>query len=291
MKTWRYVIAKHNVYKEAAKQEYLLGHSQSEMKRLQGQADILEPITKRLFLEAGIVAGMRVLDVGCGAGDVSLLAARLMGSLGEVVGVDANPVVLDIARARAKSARIPNVEFVESTVEAFHDEKPFDAIVGRLFLIHQTTPEKTLSRVISLLRHGGIVAFHELRPTTDSFQSLPPAPLWDQVGKWIVTTVRNNAPHREIGGQLVKLFLDCGLMMPRVFYEGVVDYGSGSPLYAMQADFVRTLMPHMLRLGIATSDEIDIDSLQTRLERQVEENKSQIVWAGHFCGWAKKPLE
>jgi hypothetical protein len=150
---------------------------------------------------------------------------------------------------------------------------------------------ETLAHVISLLRHGGIVAFHELRPTNDSFQSLPPAPLWDQVGKWIVTTVRNNAPHREAGGRLVKLFLDCGLMMPRVFYEGVVDYGSGSPLHALQADFVRTLMPHILRLGIATADEIDIDSLQIRLGQQVAENQSQIVWAGHFCGWAKKPFE
>ena len=209
------MIAKHNVYKEAANQEYLLGHSESEMKRLQGQANILEPITRRLFLEAGIVPGMRILDIGCGAGDVSLLAARIMGSLGEVVGVDANPAVLDIARARAKSRRIPNVQFVESTVESFYDEKAFDAIVGRLVLIHQTAPEKTLSHVISLLRHSGIVAFHELRPTNDSFQSLPPAPLWDQVGKWIVATARNNAPHREVGGRLVKLFLDCGLMTPR----------------------------------------------------------------------------
>jgi hypothetical protein len=208
-----------------------------------------------------------------------------------VIGVDANPAVLDIARARAKSGRIPNVEFIESPVEAFYDEKAFDAVVGRLFLIHQAAPEKTLSHVISVLRPGGIVAFHELRPSNDNFQSLPPAPLWDQVGKWILTTVLNNAPHREVGGRLVKLFLDCGLMTTRVFYEGVVDYGSESQLYALQADLVRTLMPHMLRLGVATADEIDIDSLQTRLEQQALENQSQVVWAGHFCGWAKKPLE
>jgi SAM-dependent methyltransferase len=272
-------------------QEYILGHSESEIKRLQCQADIVEPITKRLFHEAGIVPGMRILDIGCGAGDVSFLAGRIVGHLGEVVGVDANPAVLDIARARAKSGRIPNVEFIESPVDAFYDEKVFDAVVGRFVLIHQTAPEKTLSHVISLLRSGGIVAFHELRPTNDSFQSFPPAPLWDQVGNWIVTTVLNYAPHREVGGRLVKLFLDCGLMTPRVLYEGVVDYGSESPLYASQADFVRTLMPHMLRLGVATAEEIDIDSLQTRLAQQVVNNQSQIVWAGHFCGWAKKPLE
>lgn len=272
-------------------QEYLLGHSEPEIQRLLSQANILEPITMRLLHAAGIAPGMRILDIGCGAGDVSFLAGRLMGNSGEIVGVDANPAVLAIARARAKSGRMPNVEFIESPVDAFRDEKAFDAVVGRLFLIHQTAPEKTLCHVISLLRPGGIVAFHELRPTNDSFQSIPPAPLWDQVGKWIVETVRHDAPHREVGGRLAKLFLDCGLMTPRVFYEGVVDYGSESPLYASQADFVRSLMPHMLRFGVATADEIDIDSLETRLAQQVVENQSQIVWAGHFCGWAKKPVE
>jgi len=54
---------------------------------------------------------------------------------------------------------------------------------------------------------------------------------------------------------------------------------------------IRTIMPHMLRLGVATADEIDINSLQTRLAQQVVENQSQIVWAGYFCGWAKKPSE
>jgi 2-polyprenyl-3-methyl-5-hydroxy-6-metoxy-1,4-benzoquinol methylase len=127
------VIIKHSVQEAHAKQKYLLGHSEPEIKRLQCQADILEPITKRLFQGAAIVPGMRILDVGCGAGDVSFLAGRLMGNLGEVVGVDANPAVLDIARARAKSARIPNVEFIESPVDAFYDEKAFDAVVGRFF--------------------------------------------------------------------------------------------------------------------------------------------------------------
>jgi ubiquinone/menaquinone biosynthesis C-methylase UbiE len=285
------VIIRHSAQEEPAKQKYLLGHSESEIKRLQCQADILEPITKRLFHEAGLIPGMRILDIGCGAGDVSFLAARLMGNLGEVVGVDANPAVLDIARARAKSARIPNVEFIESPVDAFYDEKPFDAVVGRFFLIHQAVPERTLTYVISLLRPGGIVAFHELRPTNDSFQSFPPSPLWDQVGKWIQTTMLNDAPYREVGGRLVKLFLDCGLLVPKVFYEGVVDHGAESPLYALHADLIRTIMPHMLRLGVATADEIDINSLQTRLAQQVVENQSQIVWAGHFCGWANKPSE
>jgi len=51
-------------------QAYVLGHSDQELARLSEQARIVEPITRRFFREAGLVPGMRVLDVGSGAGDV-----------------------------------------------------------------------------------------------------------------------------------------------------------------------------------------------------------------------------
>ena len=53
---------------------YILGHSEAEILRLQTQAKILGPITERLLQRAGIRTGMRVLDVGSGAGDVAMLA-------------------------------------------------------------------------------------------------------------------------------------------------------------------------------------------------------------------------
>jgi ubiquinone/menaquinone biosynthesis C-methylase UbiE len=53
---------------------------------------MLRPITERLLRSAGIEPGMRVLDIGCGAGDVSMLAAELVGSTGSVVGIDRNEI-------------------------------------------------------------------------------------------------------------------------------------------------------------------------------------------------------
>jgi ubiquinone/menaquinone biosynthesis C-methylase UbiE len=50
---------------------YVLGHSSREIERLKAQAQLIDPITTRFFREAGIVPGMRVLDVGSGAGDVA----------------------------------------------------------------------------------------------------------------------------------------------------------------------------------------------------------------------------
>jgi cyclopropane fatty-acyl-phospholipid synthase-like methyltransferase len=81
---------------------YVMGFTESEVQRLTDQGRLAAPYTRALLLEAGVGPGMRVLDVGCGAGDVSLLAAELVGPSGEVVGLDINARALELARARCR---------------------------------------------------------------------------------------------------------------------------------------------------------------------------------------------
>jgi hypothetical protein len=57
---------------------YSLGHSDRELERLRVQARLIDPITRRFFVDAGIAPGMRVLDVGSGVGNVAFLAAELV---------------------------------------------------------------------------------------------------------------------------------------------------------------------------------------------------------------------
>jgi len=59
--------------------DYVLGHNDREQLRLIRQARILAPLTENFLRTAGIVSGMRVLDIGCGMGDVTMLAAQLVG--------------------------------------------------------------------------------------------------------------------------------------------------------------------------------------------------------------------
>jgi predicted methyltransferase len=68
--------------------EYALARSRDEYERLSRQAAFLGRATERLFRAAGLEPGMRVLDVGSGAGDVAFLAADIVGSEGQVVGVN-----------------------------------------------------------------------------------------------------------------------------------------------------------------------------------------------------------
>jgi ubiquinone/menaquinone biosynthesis C-methylase UbiE len=119
---------------------YVLGSTDAEHQRLVRQARLFEPLTERLFRDAGIGHGMRVLDLGCGMGDVSMLVARLVGPSGRVVGVDHDDKVLSKARERAGAAGFENIKFLQSDVTSLPPGEPFDGAVGRFILMFLPEP-------------------------------------------------------------------------------------------------------------------------------------------------------
>jgi SAM-dependent methyltransferase len=190
--------------------EYILGHSAREIRRLTRQAAILRPFTERLLRGAGIGRGMRVLDLDCGAGDVAMLAAELVGASGSVVGIDRSPEVIAVARERARTAKLQHVDFEEVSVESFSDPEPFDAVIGRYVLIHRADPVALIRAAASRVRPGGVVAFHELCVHGQIVQSLPSVSLWQQAWEWSQMAFQAVAPHCDAGGRLIEHFSSPG---------------------------------------------------------------------------------
>jgi SAM-dependent methyltransferase len=144
-----------------ADDRYFLGCTPAELKRLRFQATILRPITERLLREAGVKEGMRVLDLGCGPGDVSFLAAEMVGPSGSVLGIDQAPEAVAAAKDGARHNGIKNVDFEVTTVEAFTSSVQFDAAVGRYVLLHQSDPTAFMilgARGVSLTVGAGVRA-------------------------------------------------------------------------------------------------------------------------------------
>lgn len=75
--------------------DYVFEDRVAEQRRLDSQATFFDPLTERVLRSAGLSAGMRVLDLGSGAGHVALLAARLVGPDGQVIGVERDPQAVD----------------------------------------------------------------------------------------------------------------------------------------------------------------------------------------------------
>jgi ubiquinone/menaquinone biosynthesis C-methylase UbiE len=87
----------------SAQPYYPFQSSDDERQRLIDQNKLVAPLTQRLFERAGLKAGMRVLDIGSGSGDVAFLAARLVGPTGSVLGIDRDPAQIKFAETRAKA--------------------------------------------------------------------------------------------------------------------------------------------------------------------------------------------
>jgi ubiquinone/menaquinone biosynthesis C-methylase UbiE len=160
---------------------------------------------------------MRVLDIGCGPGDVTMLAADLVGSTGRVVGIDRDEAVIDAARKRINELGFSNVEFAQRDVETYDGPAGFDVAVCRYVLIHQTDPVRILQVTRGLVRSGGVIALHEM-DTTRGVQSSPRVPLLHQMEALALTA-------GAAGGRLVQLFADAGLPAPRLFAETIVESG------------------------------------------------------------------
>ena len=265
---------------------YVLGHSDRELDRLNKQAHLVDPITRRFLCAAGIEPGMRVLDVGSGAGDVAFLAADLVGARGEVVGTDRSPAALVTARQRADARSLRNVIFREGDPVEMTFDRPFDAIIGRYVLMFQRDPIEMLRGLAAHARRGGVIFFHE--PDLDGARSFPPAPTYDRCCQWIRETIRLSGADIRMGTRLFSTFIAAGLPAPSMQLETLVAgvANNADPLHLV-ADLAGTLASEMERLGVATVAEVGLETLAERMISEAAANASVIQGRFEVGAWSR----
>ncbi len=270
----------------SSSRSYALGHSSRELERLSVQARLIDPITRGFLRDGGIASGMRVLDIGSGAGDVAFMAAELVGESGEVVGVDRASAAIARAIERADAASLNNVSFLEGDPAKMRFDRPFDAIIGRYVLMFQPDPAAMLRAVAAHLQPGGVVVFHE--PDRDGIRSLPPVPLYDRCCKLVDETVRRWGTDRRMGIKLYPVFIAAGLPAPRMRLEAVIGGGANcSDQVHFEVDLVGSLIDEMERFGIATDDELQCKTLAERVLADVEASGAVIIGRSEVGAWCQ----
>jgi SAM-dependent methyltransferase len=265
---------------------YALGHSEQELQRLSRQGQALGPFTRQLFEEAGIGRGMRVLDVGCGSGDVAFLAADLVGPSGEVVGVDRERRAIDWANARATLQGITNVNFVEGDPAEMKFAQKFDAIVGRLVLMYCRDPISALRKLSRHVRPKGLIVFQEI--DISNARSLPVASVFERSVTWIEQTLNATGARTQLGLELYPVFIEAGLPGPSMRIDAWIGGGPECPAYEILADVVQSLLPVMEKLNIASAREVEISSLAQRMKDEVLALKGVVISAGFIGAWTRK---
>jgi ubiquinone/menaquinone biosynthesis C-methylase UbiE len=266
---------------------YVFGHSDEELQRLVTQARLIDPITRQIFKEAGIAVGMRVLDVGSGAGDVAFLVAEIVGPAGEVIGTDRAARAIATARARARAMALSNVSFQEGDPTEMTFDRGFDAIVGRYILVFSPDPAAMLRKLSRHLRTGGVMAFHEV--DRGGACSLPPLPTYDRCEHWITETLRLMGNEPRIGLKLYAHFVAAGMPPPSMRLQAIIGGAADSEArLRFVADQVVTLLPEMERLGVATVAEVEKDTLLDRMRSELAAGGGVAVGRSEIGVWACK---
>ena len=270
----------------ASTSRYVLGHSDRELNRLQAQARLINPITQRYFREAGIVSGMRVLDIGSGAGDVSFLVADIVGDGGEVVGVDRAPAALELARARAVAGGWRNVIFRQGDPDQITFDKPFDAVIGRYVLMFQHDPAAMLRTLAGHVRPGGLIAFHEI--DWGGITSCPAIPTFERCLRWGAETLRLSGAETRMGRNLYSTFVSAGLSPPSLRLEALIRGAAhSSDLLHLLVELMATLLPDMERLGVASGDDVGLETLLARMSEEAVANASLVIGHYQIGAWSR----
>ena len=266
--------------------DYLLGHNDSELDRLKLQAEIIAPITRRLIRECGIGPGMNVLEIGCGAGDVSMLLAESVGHNGRVVAIDRAEQAVATGRQRAAEKGYRNITFVLASDETFSSGRNYDAAFGRYVLIHQSDPVAMLRRAAAEVKSGGIVAFHEL--TLDArmnFRAFPDALLFQAVCDASAHAFRASVLSPDIGSRLPACFEDAGLREPSVIWELIVG-DCRSPILRWVYFNYLAVRPTVEKLGLNADPGGDPQTLLQRMFNEVRALRGQIISRPQVGVWA-----
>jgi SAM-dependent methyltransferase len=267
---------------------YVLGHSEQELQRLRRQALLIEPATREFLREGGIGAGMSVLDVGSGAGDVAFLTSGLVGEAGRVIGTDKAPAAVTAASMRARERGLRNVSFREGDPAHMRFDRPFDAVIGRYVLLFQADAAAMVRGLMKHLRPGGLVLFHE--PDWQSARSIPAVPTYDSCCRWIQQTFARAGTDSNMAGRLYTTLVGAGLSTPVMRMRTFIGGGAQCADYLQAvADLVGSMLPSIVEHGVASAAEVGYATLAERMQRETIAGESLIIGRSEIGAWARLP--
>jgi SAM-dependent methyltransferase len=264
---------------------YVLGSDDPEIARLDGQAEALRSGTAVLLGAAGICEGMRVLELGTGVGHVAFQLSALVGPSGSVVAIDQAAPLLAVAESRCRAGGVENVRFAEADAREFRDAEPFDAVVARLLLFHLPDARDVVCHHAAGLRPGGL--WVALDFDVGGARAEPRVALVSTLLGWVETAFRSAGADPRIGARLAPLLRDGPLSDVMTF--GIQPYLSPDtpPGARLLAEVVRALAKPITAAGLATEAELDIETLEERINGALRDAGAVLLAPTLVGAWGR----
>ena len=265
---------------------YVLGHDSDELARLDRQAASIAAATRLLLQAAGLARGTRALDLGTGLGHVARMIGELVGPEGTVVGLDRSGDALAVARQRCQDAHEAHVSFVEGDVTSWRATEPFDAVVGRLILFHVADPVAVVRHHLGHLRPGAL--FLAIDFDLGGARAEPFVPLAHDALEWVEQAFVAAGASPRIGARLATMLREAGLHDVNTL--GVQAYlQPDNPMAAgLLGGVVRSLAPVIVQRGIATAEQVDVETIEDRIARELQRVNAVLVPPTVVGAWGRK---
>jgi SAM-dependent methyltransferase len=234
-------------------QHYLIRGGIQGRERLRVLARVMRPTTMPLLERAGVTAGLRCLDVGCGGGDVTFDLASLVGITGSVVGVDVDATKVELARGDAQQAEVPNVEFRVGDLTVGLGEDEYDVVYARFVLTHLRDPEAGLAVMLRALRPGGRLVVEDI-DYAGSF-SHPASEASRRHDELYTSAALRNGGDPYIGRRLPMMVVETGLQ--RVTVSIAQPAGIEGEVKLLPPLTVENIKSMAVQHGVATGEEVD----------------------------------
>jgi len=242
---------------------------------------VAQAFTEELLVRAGIVPGMHVAVVGAGTGDVAFLAAERVGDGGRVLAVEANAELAACARRRAHEQCFERISLRVGDLADIAAEAPFDAVIGRFFLLHRRDPVAAVRQCAGLVRSGGRVVFAEWHYESMLWahaSAWPDPTLYHRVAAQTLDGLRRAGAHADMGLRLVNTFVEAGLPLPAVRLDLRACTGANPVGFEFFAETLRELLP---------ATDVRFETLAERLRQEASAGNGHAFLPLLVGAWAR----
>lgn len=226
---------------------YLLGDDDPELRRLADQHLVWSETTLAGWRRAGLKAGDRVLDVGCGPGFTTVELARLVGPDGSVTGLDPSPRFTDHLGRQANAFGLENLRIQQTAIDELHGDGRYDLVHARWVLCFLDDAAAAIERLAGALAPGGKLVtldYFNYR----AFALAPRIPAMEAVVQAVWDSWAASGGSLEVQGETAAHCENAGLRVTEVRQVSGIAR-PGEPRFGWPEAFLRGYLPRLVNDG------------------------------------------
>lgn len=225
---------------------------------------------------------MSGLDLGCRIGDVTFVLKDIVGDQGNIMGLDMDQTMIQIAKDRLTDSHYSNIRFQALDIQHWNESNKYDFVYSRLFLNELWNPSEILGKIHQALKPGGLVIIEDL--DVSNFISYPPSTAFDQYINLHATLKKLRGEDAKIGSKLEGLLVYNGFrsaetqMVPPAFLTGV-----GKKVASLTLEYIGK---ELTKRDLISNEALNI--LQRNLKHFEQHTLSLISLPAIYQAWAVK---